>query len=91
MKKANGKEIDNYDSLHDQKDLITSNSTPEVANPPDIAPPSRRGRKAIMGHFDPAVSRQLKQIGLDNDTTMQDLLSEALNDLFAKHGKPPIA
>ncbi len=36
-------------------------------------PPSRQGKKAITGHFDPAVSRQLKQIALDRDTTVQAL------------------
>ncbi len=54
-------------------------------------PPSRQGKKAITGHFEPAVSRQLKQIALDNDTTVQALLGEALNDLFVKYKKNPIA
>ena len=54
-------------------------------------PPSRQGKKAITGHFDPAVSRQLKQIALDHDTTVQALLAEALNDLFEKYNSNPIA
>lgn len=54
-------------------------------------PPSRVGRKAIAGHFDPAVAKQLRQLALDNDTTVQALLEEALNDLFLKYGKSPIA
>jgi hypothetical protein len=58
--------------------------------PPAVAP-SRLGKKAIGGFFDPAVSRQLKQIGIDHDKTGQDLLAEALNGLFQKYGKPPIA
>ncbi|MGH8229953.1 MAG: ribbon-helix-helix domain-containing protein [Steroidobacteraceae bacterium] len=53
--------------------------------------PSRVGKKTIAAHFDPAVSRQLKQIGIERDRSTQDLLREAINDLFAKHGKPPIA
>jgi hypothetical protein len=53
--------------------------------------PSRMGKKTIAAHFDPAVSRQLKQLGLDRDTSTQALLREALNDLFTKYGKPPIA
>ena len=56
-----------------------------------IKPPSRTGTKAITGHFDPAVSKQLKQIALDEDSTIQALLAEALNDLFKKYGKSPIA
>ncbi|MHC5748578.1 MAG: ribbon-helix-helix domain-containing protein [Nostoc sp.] len=46
---------------------------------------------AITGHFDPAVSKQLKQLALSQDTTVQALLSEALNDLFSKYGQKPIA
>ncbi len=53
-------------------------------------PPSRQGKKAITGHFAPAVSRQLKQIALDHDTTVQALLAEALNDLFVKYDKKPL-
>lgn len=53
--------------------------------------PSRRGKKAVTGHFDPAVSRQLKQLALDLDTTVQALLAEALNDLFEKHNSNPLA
>jgi hypothetical protein len=53
--------------------------------------PSRIGKKTVAAHFDPAVSKQLKQLGLDRDTSTQALLREAINDLFTKYGKPPIA
>lgn len=53
--------------------------------------PSRIGKKTVAAHFDPAVSRQLKQIGLERDRSTQDLLREAINDLFTKYGKAPIA
>ena len=66
----------------------TSQQTVEFQN---TVPPSRRGKKAIAGHFDPAVSRQLHQLALDRDTTVQALLSEALNGLFEKYGRPPVA
>ena len=58
---------------------------------PANTPPSRQGKKAITGFFDPIVSRQLKQLALDEDKTVQSLLSEALNDLFIKHNHKPIA
>ena len=54
-------------------------------------PPSRQGKKTVAGHFDPAVSRQLRQIALAEESSVQELLKEALNDLFVKRGKPPIA
>jgi len=53
--------------------------------------PSRQQTKAIGGHFDPAVSKQLRQLGLDENKTVQGLLTEALNDLFVKYGRKPIA
>ncbi len=53
--------------------------------------PSRAGKKPITGFFDPEVSRQIKKVALDQDRTMQELLQEALNDLFRKYDLPPIA
>lgn len=53
--------------------------------------PSRRGKKVVSGYFDTEVSKQLKILCVENDTSLQALLTEALNDLFIKHGKSPIA
>ena len=52
---------------------------------------SRRHTKHIGGYFDPAVSRQLRQIGLEEDATVQDLMAEALDMLFQSRKKSPIA
>jgi hypothetical protein len=38
-----------------------------------------------------AAKRQLRMLAAENDTTQQDLMAEALNLLFQRHGKPPIA
>jgi predicted HicB family RNase H-like nuclease len=54
-------------------------------------PPSRQGKKALTGYFDPEVVKQLKVMAAAEDTTIQALMSEALNDLFKKYGKPHIA
>jgi hypothetical protein len=54
-------------------------------------PPSRQGKAPITGHFDPAVRRQFRRLALDLDRTGQDLLAEALNDFFQKHGLARIA
>jgi hypothetical protein len=54
-------------------------------------PPSRVGKKVVAGHFDAAVIRQLKMLAMDNDSSIQALLAEALNDLFNKHSMKPIA
>ena len=53
--------------------------------------PSRVGKKPVTGFFEPEVSRQIKKVALDKDKTMQELLQEALNDLFRKYDLPPIA
>ena len=44
----------------------------------------------MTGYFDPVVKRQLRLLAAEHDTTIQALLGEALNDLFAKHGKPEV-
>jgi len=37
------------------------------------------------------VAWQLRGLAVDRKTTVQNLLAEALNDLFAKYGKPEVA
>jgi hypothetical protein len=67
---------------------------PQAVAAPEIKAarvPSRRGKKTIAGFFDPAASRQLRQIALDEGSNVQDLLREAINDLFEKRGKARIA
>ena len=44
----------------------------------------RDGKRLIGGHFDPKVTKALKQIALDDDTTVQALVGEALTLLFQK-------
>ena len=65
----------------------TPTDTPIKTTDPKNA---RLGKKMIGGHFDPTVHRQLKQLALDRDCSIQDLLGEALDRLFAASGMPPI-
>ena len=53
--------------------------------------PSRRGRKAVTIYLDTAAHRQLRMLALEQGRSVQDLMTEATNDLFQKHGKPRIA
>lgn len=69
----------------------TTNVQPATVTAIGSRAPSRLGKKTVAAHFDPAVSKQLKQLGLERDTSTQALLREAINDLFAKYSKPPIA
>ena len=53
-------------------------------------PSGGRGRH-IGGYFDPAVARQIKSLAAEEDTTVQELVAEALDLLFKSRGKPAIA
>ena len=53
--------------------------------------PGRADTKLIGGHFAPEVSVQLRMIAAEESTTVQNLLAEALDDLFVKKGKARIA
>lgn len=55
------------------------------------SPASRMGRVLIGGHFAPEVQTALKIIAAEERTTMQALLAEGINTLFAKRRKPEIA
>lgn len=52
--------------------------------------PSRDGRRFLGGHFDPKVVRQMKMLAVEEDTTTQALLEEALDMLFVKKGRGKI-
>lgn len=51
----------------------------------------RGGTSPITVHFPKQVRDQLKILAVQTDTTLHNLVAEAFNDLFAKHGKPEIA
>ena len=75
----------------DLRAAMTTGDQPAEIEQVKPSQPGRAGTVLVAGHFDPAVRRQLKGIALDQDRTVQDLLAEALNDLFAKYSKPEIA
>lgn len=54
-------------------------------------PPSRSGRVLVGGHFAPEVQTALKVIAAEERTTVQALLAEGINTVFAKRRKPEIA
>jgi len=52
----------------------------------------REGRYLIAGYFDASVKASLRQIQVSHlKKTVQELLEEALNDLFAKYKVPQVA
>ena len=64
----------------------------EPAAPTPVEPGApKRGKHLISGMFEPAAYRQFGVLSAELGLAKQDLLRQALNDLFKKHGKPPIA
>lgn len=57
-----------------------------------VARADRAGRVNVTGYFDPAVKTSFRLIQARYpERTQQDLLAEALNDLFAKYNVPQSA
>jgi Antitoxin-like ribbon-helix-helix len=69
----------------------SSRARPQRGTPPKAVPPSRTGRVLIGAHFAPEVQTALKIIAAEERTTMQALLAEAINAVFARRHKPEIA
>jgi hypothetical protein len=73
-----------------------SGETPEpVASTPVVPPrtqvPSRQATKAITVHFPEDVRRQLKSLAAEHGRSMEDMVGEGLNLLFARYRKPELA
>ena len=92
-----GKPTDLRRAILDQAGRGSAGKRATSAQPEDsaatarAAQPGRIGKVSVAGYFAPEVRRQLKRLAADADTTVQALLGEALNDLFAKHGLAEIA
>ena len=64
---------------------------PTPAEPKTKTPSTRTGRVALPFWVPAAARQQLKHTITDLHLTAQEALTEALNEWFIKHGKPPIA
>jgi hypothetical protein len=51
----------------------------------------RAGRKVLAAHVLPEAAKQFKLLAVQTDQNTQDLLIEAINDVFAKYGLSRIA
>ena len=90
---ANTDQVENTVPVKEEltPEAVTPKNTTSQITAKSKKPPSRINTKAITGHFDPDVSKQLKMLAVTKDSSIQALLREAINDLFTKHGKNPIA
>ena len=66
-------------------------AAPASPSPPRSQPASRRVTKPITVHFPEEVRRQLKSMAAEEGRSMEDMVAEALNLLFARHRKPELA
>jgi hypothetical protein len=51
--------------------------------------PARVGKKAVSGYYSLELSRALNMLALEEDTSLQALLGEAIDDLLRKYGRHP--
>ena len=65
-------------------------ASPEAAERP-AGQPSRTGKINVTGYFPPEVKASLRLVQARRGGTLQDILAEALNDLFVKYGVPETA
>jgi hypothetical protein len=47
--------------------------------------PSRRGKCKVSGYYHPAIGRTLKVLAAERSVTIQVLLAEAIENIFALH------
>lgn len=72
--------------------MFRASAAAETATPaPAEQQGPKRGKHLISGMFEPAAYRQFGVLAAELGIDKRELLREALNDLFTKHGKPPIA
>jgi predicted HicB family RNase H-like nuclease len=65
--------------------------TKKTAAPEPIAAPAGGSVRTLTLRLPPVVHDQLREMAFTARKSQHALLMEALNDFFAKHGKPPLA
>ncbi len=75
----------------DAADVAAVQADPALQAPEGPRERGPDGRKGILVRARPAAWKALKLIALDQELTLQDLMTEAINDVLTKHGKPPTA
>ena len=75
----------------DAADMLSAQSEAVQADPTAPRERSPDGRKGILVRARPEAWKALKLVALDREITLQDVMTEAINDLLTKHGRPPTA
>jgi len=76
---------------HQDLSKVFATLSPDKATELTYKRPDRVGKRATLFYLPAAAKKQLAILAIERETTQQALLSEALNYLFKKHGKQPIA
>lgn len=53
--------------------------------------PSREGMRAVTCYVREEAHKQLRLMCIEKNAKIQEIMVEALNDVFQKYGKPPVA
>lgn len=61
---------------------------PEV-DAPQKKRPAREGKKGVLGHFSPELSRALNMLAVEEGTTVQALMGESFDLLLRARGRHP--
>lgn len=69
---------------------VAAAAAPEAVEARAIEPEAKGdGRVQVLVRMTPAERKALRQIALDQDTTVQALVEESLRDLIRRHGVSP--
>ena len=83
---------ENTSTIRPANDTTIQQSNVETSKPANKQKKTgRAGRQFIAAHVLPEAAKQFKLLAVQSNNTTQDLLIEAINDLFAKHGLSRIA
>jgi hypothetical protein len=69
----------------------TPQTTESAERPGSYKAPSREGKTPITAYLSPNFKSSLRLIQAKQGGTVQELIAEALNDLFAKHNVPTVS
>jgi len=86
LKSATGKEPDSSVAVMEREEVKAP-----AENKPSKSKISKTGKVNVTGYFDPDVKSSLRLIQAKTGKTIQDILAEALNDVFAKYKVPETA
>lgn len=69
--------------------MISSNQDNNISNNQDNKQKKRESQQLIRMY--PDAKKQLKLLSVELDTSINDLLNDAINEIFKRNKKPPIA